>query len=427
MTTSFQDSPYKLFNQVGRIQKVRLFDFSFPAHMWWLGEYRRMRHFLTKNLADAKYQSDEYSRMIFSGLQVLLELNSGNLGQAEKIVKENLGIFQVKNNAWGEVYLNQILQLLPSFQDQVQTKFSEIEQPQTQAFELLQEGRDLILQRQLTTARVCLEQSLEIFRLIGNLWGQAETLFTLAQLTQTEGKSKGGLVLNHAGWQLSRQIRLKPSLTLLMWGLGYVWLSKNEPERAQPFFQDALILSRQTGQKTGTLLAAWGMGEVALYKPEYEPAQTYFKEALVQAFQTGDQYGLVGSIYRLAKVAMNRQDTPRALNLLKRSRAMYQSLNSKPGILLCQSALNELDGQCEKPLPKNIKTGRARPPRPFTLSKRELEVLRLVAAGMSDKQIAEQLILSQYTVSSYLRAIYRKLGVTSRTAATHSAHQANLL
>jgi len=55
------------------------------------------------------------------------------------------------------------------------------------------------------------------------------------------------------------------------------------------------------------------------------------------------------------------------------------------------------------------------------LSLRETEVLRLVAAGLTDGEIAERLVLSPRTVHAHLRSIYRKLGVTSRTAAIHAA------
>src|SRR5690349_5305434 len=52
------------------------------------------------------------------------------------------------------------------------------------------------------------------------------------------------------------------------------------------------------------------------------------------------------------------------------------------------------------------------------LTARELEVLKLVAAGLSDAQVSERLVVSRRTVHSHLRSIYRKLGVNSRTAAT---------
>lgn len=51
------------------------------------------------------------------------------------------------------------------------------------------------------------------------------------------------------------------------------------------------------------------------------------------------------------------------------------------------------------------------------LSRRETEVLRLVAEGLSNQQISKRLFLSQATVKSHLAHIYTKLGVDSRTAA----------
>jgi DNA-binding NarL/FixJ family response regulator len=60
------------------------------------------------------------------------------------------------------------------------------------------------------------------------------------------------------------------------------------------------------------------------------------------------------------------------------------------------------------------------------LSDREIVVLRLVAIGGTNAQIAKQLFLSIRTVDAHLRTIYRKLGVTSRAAATRFAVQHGL-
>ena len=55
------------------------------------------------------------------------------------------------------------------------------------------------------------------------------------------------------------------------------------------------------------------------------------------------------------------------------------------------------------------------------LTRRELEVLRLLAEGLTNAQIAGRLVLSTVTVNAYLRTIYSKLGVSSRSAATRYA------
>lgn len=64
---------------------------------------------------------------------------------------------------------------------------------------------------------------------------------------------------------------------------------------------------------------------------------------------------------------------------------------------------------------------------PAGLSPRELEVLQLVASGMSDAQVARKLVLSPRTVSTHLQSIYNKLGVNSRVAATRFALEHHLV
>jgi DNA-binding NarL/FixJ family response regulator len=64
---------------------------------------------------------------------------------------------------------------------------------------------------------------------------------------------------------------------------------------------------------------------------------------------------------------------------------------------------------------------------PEGLTAREVDVLRLVAAGLTDAEAAERLFVSVRTVNAHLRSIYRKLGVTSRAAAGRFAAENDLL
>jgi ATP/maltotriose-dependent transcriptional regulator MalT len=61
------------------------------------------------------------------------------------------------------------------------------------------------------------------------------------------------------------------------------------------------------------------------------------------------------------------------------------------------------------------------------LSERELEVLRLVASGRSNREIASTLVISEHTVARHLQNIYAKLGLSSRTAATAFAFEHELV
>ena len=67
-------------------------------------------------------------------------------------------------------------------------------------------------------------------------------------------------------------------------------------------------------------------------------------------------------------------------------------------------------------------------PRPAgSLSEREAQVLRLLAAGKTNRDIAEALFISEKTVARHVSNIFDKLGVSSRTSAAAWAYQHNLI
>ena len=78
--------------------------------------------------------------------------------------------------------------------------------------------------------------------------------------------------------------------------------------------------------------------------------------------------------------------------------------------------------------------GTLRPTRPTAmaaqqspLTSRELEVLQLVAAGLTNGEIAQKLWVTEQTVKFHLSNVYRKLGVGNRTEASHYAHVTGLI
>ena len=73
--------------------------------------------------------------------------------------------------------------------------------------------------------------------------------------------------------------------------------------------------------------------------------------------------------------------------------------------------------RCEAlPVGSPARSGRTpRPARPAGLSARELEVLRLVAAGKSNPEIGDELVLSVRTVERHLANLYHRIGAHSRS------------
>jgi DNA-binding CsgD family transcriptional regulator len=86
--------------------------------------------------------------------------------------------------------------------------------------------------------------------------------------------------------------------------------------------------------------------------------------------------------------------------------AAGRKLSSEQAMRLAEEAVSVLEEELQR--------------RSAGLTAREIEVLHLVADGLSNAEIADRLVLSERTVHAHLRSIYDKLGVNSRTAAAHA-------
>jgi ATP/maltotriose-dependent transcriptional regulator MalT len=92
---------------------------------------------------------------------------------------------------------------------------------------------------------------------------------------------------------------------------------------------------------------------------------------------------------------------------LEAARAAFEELGAVPDV----AAVDSLTGAAET----------------HGMTARELEVLRLVAAGKSNREIAAELVISEHTVARHVQNIFRKLGVPSRTAASAFAYEHGLM
>src|SRR5262249_3954563 len=77
--------------------------------------------------------------------------------------------------------------------------------------------------------------------------------------------------------------------------------------------------------------------------------------------------------------------------------------------------------------PLSTSPAQTSPTSPLGLTAREGEVLRLLAQGMTNPQIAKRLIISSHTVNAHVRSIYTKLEVNSRSSVTRYAIEQHLL
>jgi DNA-binding CsgD family transcriptional regulator/tetratricopeptide (TPR) repeat protein len=135
----------------------------------------------------------------------------------------------------------------------------------------------------------------------------------------------------------------------------------------------------------------------------------------------GQPYPLARALLQSAETAHTGGDRDVAAARLRQAAELATRLGAQP--LLQQ--ITRLARRARIDLPHAA--GQAGPVTPFGLTSRELEVLRLVAAGRSNQQIAGELFISPKTASVHVSNILGKLGVTSRVEAAATAHRMHLL
>ena len=158
------------------------------------------------------------------------------------------------------------------------------------------------------------------------------------------------------------------------------------------------VMRAWSGAATGALLVAKGEAEDAL--PE-------LRDAVTEWMRLDCSYEAARTRLTMAAALDALGDADGASLEREASLAVFESLGAQPEIRRLREALGGAT-------------------RPLGLSGREVEVLRLVATGCSNKEIASELFISENTVARHLQNIFAKLGVTSRSAATSMAVKGGL-
>ncbi len=188
----------------------------------------------------------------------------------------------------------------------------------------------------------------------------------------------------------------------------------SERERARAALADLEALVAEVGTDPLRAVALAAEGAVAAAEGEPERARLHFEDA-VDLFQRS------GAPFETARV---RIELARVLETLARQDAAVQQARTAYEAMRAIRAQGEAERAAA--LLRELDAGQAGGAA-AALTRRELEVLRLVAQGLSNPEIAERLVLSGHTVHRHLANILRKLGLPSRAAAAAWGARAGLL
>jgi DNA-binding NarL/FixJ family response regulator len=241
---------------------------------------------------------------------------------------------------------------------------------------------------------------------------------------------------------------------VLVW-LGNVSLFQGKRERATGRFEEALILARRRGDRLATNIALYNLAQLALSERNFGPAARMLEEGLTFSLQMGDRANLSYFLEGLAVVAGAQGEAERSARVLGAAEGTMEEAGAPvynyymPDRALYERILAAARARLDEPTWTAARdAGRAmtaeqaagyaleqepapEPAAPETypsgLSAREVGVLKLVARGLTNAEVAEKLFLSSRTVDWHLGSIYRKLGFHSRTEATRFAIEHDLL
>ncbi|HEX5506120.1 MAG TPA: helix-turn-helix transcriptional regulator, partial [Thermomicrobiales bacterium] len=184
---------------------------------------------------------------------------------------------------------------------------------------------------------------------------------------------------------------------------------------ARDHAEAALAHAAEPRQPLALLAAHRLLGELAAATGEHAAAAAHLAEALALADACAAPYERALPLLALAELRAATGAHETAGSTLAEARAILGPLDAKPALDRAAALAARLAAPAPAPTPP------APPAYPAGLTAREVEVLRLVARGLTDAQVAERLFLSPHTIGAHLRAIYGKLGVTTRSAATRFA------
>jgi ATP/maltotriose-dependent transcriptional regulator MalT len=253
----------------------------------------------------------------------------------------------------------------------------------------------------------------------GEYWLRAYLLNQLGALAVRRGDLSAAQRHYRESYEIREQFQDPEGMAAALNHLGDVYLQQGDGAAAAENFTRSLALYTDVSDRGGLATALTGLGQSAVLQHQYDSARCSFADALTIAAEIG-------------YAALLRTLLPWVIGLLERCDATLAAplAAAEAGEPAALAAIIEQLQQ----LPLQDTTPPAATTQPSSasiliepLTERELEVLRLIAQGMSNQQVADRLILSLGTVKWYTVQIYGKLQVANRTQAVARAREINLL
>lgn len=307
----------------------------------------------------------------------------------------------------------------------------------------------------LPAARAHYEESLAIRRELKDKRGIAMQLVNLGELARGMGDYEAANSLYQEGLAIARELGDRLGVGMVLHNLGHVALHSRRYAQAYDLFAESLRIFSEMHNKRDIAYCLSAIAGVYGAVRQPQRAAMLFSAAQVLFNTISSRLDPADLIeYERNLAATRLQLSPPDWGLAWEA---GQRMSVDEAVAYALQRAPQLDQPSVTVLPRPKTTAPLNPlvtaplpPGPLTtspittsnlntgalgeeegegtgLSDREREVLRLVAMGLTDGQVAEQLFISPRTVHRHLSSIYSKLGVTTRTAAARLAVDHNII
>jgi predicted ATPase/DNA-binding CsgD family transcriptional regulator/DNA-binding XRE family transcriptional regulator len=260
----------------------------------------------------------------------------------------------------------------------------------------------------LAAARRSFATAMELRTGLGDRRALSAALNNMALLEVDDGDLARARELLEQALVIKRQLGERRSFAIGLANLGDLLTRLGQWEAAARSLAEAAALAADLGnpQLIGTVQC--NLGNVATHQREWAEAARHYAAAVAAYQEAGHGHDAVEALTGLGRVSYRLGRPDEGAGHLRAAEALADDLGNPQRLAEVRAALAETAGATAGPLPGG-------------LTARQAEVLRLLAAGMSNKQIAAELYLSPATVERHLATIYRKLGLTGRVEAARYA------
>lgn len=312
-------------------------------------------------------------------------------------------------------------------------------------------------QGQYETAQHNTRQARTIAQAMNDRWMAAYLLNDLGHVAQALGDYDQARQHYQAAYDLRDEFDDPDGMAAVLPHLGKIAWLQNDFHTAESLYQQSLTICHNIGDKGGQAVSLNGLGQTACAQGDYQTAQRHLQEALqitTQIQLTPLTLAILVSVGELFLHTHRQELGVALLTFTHNYPAGDQETKTRAHHLLIEYAgktdLNNLAAATQSGRRDNLETVITTVQAQLTtsgeavtepvadnesvastlvdpLTDREIEVLQLMAEGLSNPEIAKKLVLAVGTVKYYTAEIYGKLGVRNRVQAVTRGQELNLL